>query len=451
MINGIFIINTDGDILAQKSFLASTQNWNPEIFYRHAVKKSSTTILSPCTKIEEMYYIHASEGEVYAVAALETPHIASFLMVESLNRFTKECTDLIGDLTSKNIMNHIAVVYELIIKTFGLCQPGIVSKNAINECKQLAATEEGKAFDFIPDNLFGVRTAKENRYVKPGEASKAPLASQKDAVDEVFLDMIEHLTAVINPDGQLFNIQLNGEMNSKSYLNSPVKLHINLSENIVDASNSDRQSGKVNVTAKRFHSPVDSDDMKSNFPSFTHLSHPGLNHILNYQVDTSETMLPFTMYHNFTKTQKGPMTELLLCCKIFCALPAGVCATKWSSTLPLPSKLHSLRAASSLQSVTFSEDTERKFLTINTPIFPSQSHHSVTITLLLSEVLPYMKFQMPFLNVSFEIPDMCISSMNIHSLKVHNVATNSSKSIGRWVRRSTRCKDFEFQLRDWFG
>lgn len=448
MIIGVFIINFDGDVLVQKPFMSSIHLWSPEKFYENAVQHNLKHVIPPCVQIDKLYYVHLKKDDVYVVAVLETPEISSLMLIESIHTSIKGCTDLIGDLTSHNIVDHVAVVYELIINIFGLCQPGSISLNSVNECKQLGdATEPQKLFPLVPENIFGVTTSKENQYIKASSASKVPLASHKEKSNEIFIDIMEHLTAIIDPKGQMTYTDVKGQISSKSYLSSPVQLHISLLENVV--TNGKGEPGKIVLTSTRFHGVSDGSSEDTNPSIIKHLSYPGHSDILDYQIDASHLTPPFTMYHNFTKSKKGSMTELFLNCKIFCSLPAGICATNWSGTLPLPSNLHSVRAVSSLQSMTFSEDDKHTVLKFCTDLFPSQSHHSVSITLLLNEQLPHMRYQMPFLNIQFEIPDLCISNMNINSLKIHHVATNMSQSASKWVRRLTSCKDFQFQLKDW--
>ncbi|XP_039266151.2 AP-4 complex subunit mu-1-like [Styela clava] len=453
MLNGVFLINSLGDVLACKNLSAAKYTWSPKIFFQRGLQKFINKVLPPCIEIDNVFYTHASSDEIFVVAVSDSEEISPILMMISLQNFIKECADLIGDMKSENVLLHSAVVYELLIQTFGLSHPDNISQHAINECKQMGNTgyTEAGMFPFMPENLFGVSPSKEEKYMKESSASKAPLASQQEKKNEIFVDLIEYLIAIIDKDGQVIHADIKGSLSTKSYLTNTVSVQIALPDKIIEENPTDTSdTDKIFITAKRFRCKKSSKETQNEFPLVKHLSGPGLNPIMDYNVASDNLKLPFTMYHNFSKTNKGSMIELALTCKIFCALPLGISPINWSASFPLPSKLISVSGTSSLKSIHFTQSKDKRTLHMQSPVFPAQSHHSITLILLLSEILPFMVYEMPHLNIKFEVPNLCISNMRIQSLKVQNINSNTSSTVTKWARCVTHSNDYTFELKyDW--
>lgn len=430
-----------------KKLKVSTNNWSPEAYYR-AVKHKITNTLAPCIELDGVYYVHVEQKSVHLVAATDNRSMSPVLLLESMNCFVKTLIDLLGEMSTDAILSQITVVYELIVKTFGSGYPSDINQQALTECRKMAVNSDGdsKLFPFVPSNLFGVVPSQEEKYEMAGAAAKAPLTAKTNKENEqnIFVDLTEYLTAVIDCDGRVMCTNIRGTLSTKSYISQPVEVTITLPSNITEKATEGNTS--IVLDLKRFHHEKKAmTDLDKNFPVIRHVTHQGLTQIMDYHIQPHEITLPFSMYHNFIITPEKP-TEVKLNCKLFCSLPSGCSPINWNARLPLPTKLVTVTGSSSLKSMRFTADKDKRYLSITAPLFPSQSHHSINVVMLLSEKTSYTKYEVPHLNMQFEISNLCISKMKICSLKVKNAASSSTTGIKKWVRYVTHCKDYQFHL-----
>ena len=441
MLNAVFLLSEDHEILFQKEFLPLKQSWSPDVFVALLRKHKK---LSSCIVLKNIYYLHVWCDKIHFVAVTEDSRASPILICEYLEKIGDLLRTYIGALNANLILSNIGLVLEILCETNDAGCPKMIDAAKLKPLLCNAVTSPPQPtdlLDLIPKKLFGV-VEKEKREM-PSDATKKPLytassKNQAEKIEELYVDLIEKLNVIINADGSLCVCNILGRLTVKSYLesNAIVALHF----------------PSVNSISQVVFNPTL--DLKGNtLPSLisTSLS-PGNLDIMSYNVAQlgKDVELPFTMYVNVIPTSADKMLTLNL--KIYCSLPIKHPAVNMKAKIPIPRSTVSVSGSSSLKNITFQHDKLSNEYHFTSPFFPGSSHHSVCVQIILSSWTPTIAFEMSSIILQFEVPMLCHSDMQIVDLKVERAnMASSNKNIQKWVRYLTFSNSYEFRIdNDWF-
>ncbi|XP_076809672.1 AP-4 complex subunit mu-1-like [Clavelina lepadiformis] len=355
-----------------------------------------------------------------------------------LARLSEILTDLLGTPTPESLLDNIGLVYELLSESTCAGFPKLTDTTKLKPFLSSTVIQPNKSDDLLsmlPDNLFGI-AEKEKREI-PSQSSKKPLLNNKIETqkNEVYIDLIETLSVIFDASGNLMLCNIIGKLNVKSYLSGDANMTISFNQ----------PNGELSQAIT--HSSVN----KSNLPQDIKMQvSPGNFHALSYNLSNigESVSMPFTLYSSIMPYPQDKMLTLSL--KIHCDLPVRHPAMNLVGKIAIPECAVSASGISSLVNITFNHDRKRSEYCFSCPLFPGNSHHTVTVKLILSSWTAAMVFELDKVLLQFEAPMMCHSEIKITDLKVKSVNT-SSLQINKWVRYLTFANSYEFYLKDdWF-
>ena len=439
MLNGIFLVGENKDILLQKEFLSFTTDWRPDAFVG-LLKQNKD--LSPCLLFKGLYYFHLCCDKIYIVAVTENQTASPIIVCEYMEKLVELFKIFFGTVSSSTILGNIGLAYEIVCETNDAGCPKLLQVSKLKPLLCNAVTtsnnKSSDILDLLPDNLFGI--VEKEKHEVSGEASSKPLYNFEKKLskscDELYIDLIEKLSVIINTDGSPALCNMQGNLNIKSYLDGDAIVSFSFPESI-------------HLFSQVVYNP---EIIKEQSNNLTVSVNPGGVQVLSYSTSDlkKDISLPFTMYINVSPTKCDKMLSLSL--KLYCALPIRNPAVNLVGKIPLPRSSLTVTGSSSLKNVTFHFDKEASEFVFKCPIFPGLSHHSICSKIYLSSWTPAITLEMTNVTLQFEVPMFCHSDMRIVELKVNRANTlTNSKPIEKWVRYLTFARSYEFRIGDnWF-
>ena len=439
MLNALFFVNENGEILLQKEFLPLRNDWNADAFVR-ILKQNKD--LAPCVLLKDIYYFHQTCDKIRLVAVTENKNASPIIICEYLERIGELLKTFLGSLSADAIRSNIGLVYEVICETNDAGCPKLMEVSKLKPllCNAVK-TQKNKSTDylnFLPDNLFGV-VEKEKREASSESSQKPLLSSKTEKADELYVDLIEKLSIIINADGSISMCNILGRLSIKSYLDNNAVVTLGFPE-------AEHSFSKV-----VFHPTVDAQENK--LPKSLALTvSPGNLEVMSYTVSTlgKDISLPFTMYVDATADPVEKMITLKL--KIYCSLPIKHPAVNVKGKIPIPNSTLTVSGFSSLKNVAFHLEKNLNEYHFTCPLFPGSSHHTINAKIFLSSWTPTIPFEIANIVLQFEVPMLCHSDLRITGLKVERVNTISAfNNIEKWVRYLSFSRSYEFRINDdWF-
>lgn len=443
MLHGLFILSKAGEVLMRKDFLYTSRKWSPETFAKCLKRKDNDLPMS--VHLDTMYYFHIKTDSVILVAVTGVGHMSGYIVLSYLEKLSELLKDLVGSLSSQNVLDNIGLVFELICESTNAGVPKLIEKEKMKSllCNTVAPTKS-QSVDFLsllPENLFG-SVSDSNKRMTSSEATKKPVnlkLKEPQRMQELFVDLVELLSVIVDSRGSVLYYSIDGKLQVKSYLDndSNVTVSFHKSANIEDT-----------LTNARFHSKVD----KTKLPNECRATvQPGTLTAMHYMASNRDEgkSLPFTLYANFVPMMCDKLVIVNL--KLHSSLPPRNPAVNFEGTMPLPCSTVTVSGTSSLANMEFVYDRHKQTLRFTSPMYPGESHHSVSVKILVKEWSPAMVYELNRIVLQFEAPMFCQSGLRISNLKVEslNAGNNQNAStVNKWVRYITHSNSYEFYLKD---
>nr|CAB3222359.1 AP-4 complex subunit mu-1-like [Phallusia mammillata] len=443
MLLGIFMASEGGEVIVRKDFLYSSTKWTPVTFTRELKRKGRDLPMS--IQLEDMFYFHVKLDSVLLVAVTTVGTMSCYVVLAYLESLSDFLKDLLGTVNPQNIFSNIGLVYEVICESTDAGFPRLVEKEKLKTllCNAVrpAKSNSPHFLSILPDNLFGA-VGDANKRVACSEATKKPIktkSTQELDKQELFVDLIEKLSVIIDSRGVVLHYGLNGKLQVKSYLDNAANVSVTFSQDskLKDAFNN-----------ARFHANVD----KSKLPREIRAQVcPGTYTAMNYSLDIRDesTSMPFTLYGNFVPVPEDKLVMINL--KLHSSLPPRNPATNFVGTIRLPYSTLTASGSSSLANMELTYDKHKQLIQFTSPLYPGESHHSVSVKVLVKDWSPALVYELNSVVLEFEAPMFCQSGLRINNLKVESPNSTSSgpgSVVSRWVRYLTHSKSYEFYLKD---
>ena len=174
----------------------------------------------PVFQADGAHYLHVKAGGLFWVATTRE-NVSPSLVLELLTRMYWVTRDYVGHVSEDAVRKNFLLVYELLdeVLDFGLPQ-----NSSTHRLKQFIAMEP---MVVRPRPPRGPATG-------PSEVVKSVLdTARTGAKDEIFVDVVEKLTAIFDAGGALRASAVVGAVQVKSYLSGNPAIRVGLSENLV--------------------------------------------------------------------------------------------------------------------------------------------------------------------------------------------------------------------------
>ncbi|XP_074654849.1 AP-4 complex subunit mu-1-like isoform X2 [Tubulanus polymorphus] len=261
MIAEIFCISSTQEVIFYKKYEHDTipHNKSIDIFCSRIAESRNQEIL-PTIQDDGIYYYHILRGNLYFVASSTATVSASIQVLEILVRLYQLCKDFCGMVTEDGLQSNILLIHELLNEF--ICD-GYVQLAVTEKLRQYILTNpvtvKAKTPDNLSSGLFGVeyKNVSENTHEKP---VVQPRTQQEQRKSEVFVDVIERLTVLIDNKGQVARNEIHGKINLKCFLLGTPTVLLGLNSDLtVGRTNIPGYGPNVHITNYSFHDCVKTD------------------------------------------------------------------------------------------------------------------------------------------------------------------------------------------------
>ncbi|KAJ9681709.1 hypothetical protein PVL29_017882 [Vitis rotundifolia] len=214
MLQCIFLLSDSGEVMLEKQLTGhrvdrSICDW----FWEQTVSQADSTKLPPVIA-SPTHYIFQITREGITFLACTQVEMPPLMGIEFLCRVADVLSDYLGGLNEDVIKDNFVIVYELLDEMIDNGFPLTTEPNILRE--MIAPPN-------IVSKVLGVMTGNSSNVSNtlPGAtASCVPWRSTepKHANNEVYVDLLEEMDAVINRDGILVKCEIYGEVEVNSHL-----------------------------------------------------------------------------------------------------------------------------------------------------------------------------------------------------------------------------------------
>lgn len=252
MISQFYVLSPRGDTIINRDFRGDIVKGTAEIFFRKVKFWSGDA--PPVFCLDGITYIFLKRNGLYFVSTTQQNVSASYCL-ELLQQMTKIFKDFCGVLTEEAIRRNFVLIYEILDEILDFGYPQHTTTESLKQCVH----NEAVLVDPLPGRLGGDRTKVRglasvgfpqiNPKTVPSNASHRPVGaiqsnptsgvssltrgSTVQNKNEVFVDILERLTVVMNSAGDILNAAVDGCIQMKSYLSGGPELKLALNADIV--------------------------------------------------------------------------------------------------------------------------------------------------------------------------------------------------------------------------
>ena len=258
MISQLFVLAPNGHTIVHKDYRGDVPKEAPEIFLRKVVEKTET---SPVFQVDGVNYICVRKNGLFFLCTT-VYNVAPAFVIELLTQLTKVCKDYIGVLNEESLRKNFTLIYELVdeILDFGWPQCASTADLQAFVFNQPAAVSVPKDIS-VKGGLTGIGNAlKATPRTMSSKAVHKPIslrdASGRGDKNEIFVDVIDRISATFNSNGQVRTFTIDGSIQMKSYLTGSPQLHLALNDQLVISGGGKAGYGMIELDNVNFHECV---------------------------------------------------------------------------------------------------------------------------------------------------------------------------------------------------
>lgn len=212
MINSLFMINQAGEIFMEKHWRSVVNRSICDYFFEAQSKATSPSDLPPIISTPHYYLVPITHNSVYFVAVLHS-EVPPLFVIEFLHRVVELFGEYFGECNETRIKDNYVIVYELLEEMLDNGYPLATESNILKELIKPPS---------IVRSMVNVVTGDSNvsSTLPSGQLSSIPWrrVGVKYSVNEVFLDMIEEVDAIIDKSGTTIVAEIQGRVECNSRL-----------------------------------------------------------------------------------------------------------------------------------------------------------------------------------------------------------------------------------------
>ena len=297
-----------GDVIISRDFRGDITKSTTEIFFRNVKKEKSE---KPIFITDGINFVYIKTKGLYFVLTSKKNFAPLYAMC-IIQRCTQVFRDYCGVLSEEAIRKNFVLIYELLDEMFDF---GFPQETITENLKSFVFNEPELTDDnpksFLPEWFNKIPISGKTRASKN---SNKPIPWTKKAENstenEIFVDLIERITVLINSSGQVLKTEIDGSIRMKSYLKGQPELKLALNEDLViGRQNSSFSYGSAVVDDISFHESCDLSSFERD-RIITMNSPEGEMVALNYRI-SEEFDLPFKIFA-FSEKIDGMRHDLIL-------------------------------------------------------------------------------------------------------------------------------------------
>ncbi|XP_014662983.1 PREDICTED: AP-4 complex subunit mu-like [Priapulus caudatus] len=434
MLQYLCILNGRGELLLLKHYRGAVPVKVTETFFEHLHTGSG----APRFEKDGNVYQYVKKGDLYFACSVEKD-VSPFLITEFLQRLFYLCKDFCGDVSEGALLKNFVLIHEMLDE---VVDGGIIQQTATEKIRPFIYSEPAPIYkDCVAQTgLFGVE-----RRIAPGSAANKPvIPSQADLElrrNEVFIDVVEKMTALFGSDGNVLRSEVSGQIQLKSFLAGSCVIQMALSDNIVIGN--DRHApgyGSTTLEGCKFHDCVKKADAGNNY-----LINPpqGEFSVLTYQIggEVGHT-LPFRLQTVVEDYDVSRDMEVIL--KLRCDIPARTKAVNISLTIPVPKETSGMSHQLGLSGQTAEFQPKEKQILWKVNSMMGETSHIAQFKLFLTTRTKAQRMEIGPAVLTFEVSNYVPSQLRVAQVLVLN--GSHSFTPYRWVRYVTLSDSYTFRV-----
>ena len=212
MIKSLFITGATGEVLIERHWRGVTPRSVCDYFWDEVNKYDQRAEVPPILHTSKYYLVSVFREDIYVIATLEKD-VSPLLVVEFLHRVVDIFVEYFGSADQGAIKDNFSMVYQLLEEMLDNGNPLTTEPNALKAMieppsvmgrLQAVATGKSNVSDVLPD----------------GTISSMPWrkAGVKYAQNDIYLDIIEEVDAIVDRSGQVVSSEVTGAIMANSKL-----------------------------------------------------------------------------------------------------------------------------------------------------------------------------------------------------------------------------------------
>lgn len=337
MLSQVFLLSPRGDTIIFKDFKGNVPKSSAEVFFRKAkFWDGEGRDAPPAFHVDGVQYLHVKVGGLYWVASTRE-NVSPSLVLELLMRMYWICRDYFGYVSEEMVRKNFLLVYELLDE---IIDYGFPQNSSTERLKQFIMMEPVAVKPRLPGGGRGALKLSGGA-TGPTEVIKSVLDTDRTgAKEEIFVDIVEKLTAIFDAGGHQKSSSIVGAIQIKSYLSGNPPIRLGLSESLVLGRRDSRlysaygsDTDVVMLDTCSIHEQVDAQRFEAErvlelVPPDGHFA------LMNYRSSRSFRP-PFRVYPLVEDDMYAP-DKVTLYLRLLAEYPAAKTATGVEVTVPLP-------------------------------------------------------------------------------------------------------------------
>ena len=430
-ISVLFVLSLRGDTIIYRDFRRDIKRGINEVFFRKVNFFDSDETAPPIFNEDGVNFIYIKKNELYLViATLDNASPNYFL--EILERLMKVISDQCGVLSEESIRKNFVLIYEIIDEMLDFGFPQLSSTDQI---KPFVFTEPVVMMKTSLTNMLRTTTAS-------GENIKRPISQNdegKNKKNEIYVDIIEKITALFNASGSLINFGIDGCIKMKNYLKGNPELKLMLNDEISIGGGGYSAGGIIEDC--NFHPKVNTRDFQN--LKTLYISPPdGEFVVMNYRMNM-EFAPPFKVY---TIVEES-IYKVELVIKIQSNFPDKYTAGNVIVKYNVPKSAQSVHF--DINKTKLGQKAEyilnEKCCVWKIPKFKGGTDTSITTKITLQNNNPNeCRKELGPITMQFEIPSYNFSKLQIKELKI--LTNEKNYNPYRWVRSVSQANSYVVRI-----
>lgn len=221
MIHTLFIVNGGGDVIFEKHYRAPIARSVLDAFFEAQTKAGDAEEVPPCIHSSRHYLINVYREKLFFIAVVQS-EVPPLFVISVLHRIIDTFADYFGQCSEKKIQQETVIVYQVLEEMLDNGFPLTTELNMLKEMVRPPTWME------VLDPLSGGKRVKET--LASGLLTNMAWRRQgvRYANNEIFVDVIENLNAVIDRSGATIAADIEGKIMCKSKLSGTPDLLLTL-------------------------------------------------------------------------------------------------------------------------------------------------------------------------------------------------------------------------------
>ncbi|KAK1443784.1 clathrin adaptor [Babesia gibsoni] len=428
------VISSRGDTLLCRSLRGECVGGSAEEFYSAITERGDSAV--PMFKRSGMIYYYVIRSGLYFVATTTFDMPPSFVF-ELINRIIVTFKDFCGILSEESLRRNFVLAYEILdeMLDFGYVQCTNASKLKQN-VSNIAMVPKQQNRLSNPLRAAGVVNPK----TVPCTVSQRPLASTTSRASEIFVDVMERLSAVLGADDTYRKVAIEGQIQIKSYLRGRPPVRIALNEGLIINNRRSKLSNAPVLDYCSFHQSVDTGDFeKERVVSVT--PPEGEFILMSYRISGGDR-LPFKVKASLETTSESAQMTIT----VYSTMPQHLSASV-NVICPLPSFVTNVSLSTLSKDPGQSSEYKTKDRSIHWTIKRFKGCTGMVLKASVGfepQKSKVSKREFGPVNVTFEAPMFSVSNVQVRYLRVMQ-APNDTPTY-RWVRYITTSNSYLYRL-----